>query len=139
MLLKLLAMPVAIDTSVLISAEREGYLERLLPENEEGPYYIPALAASEFLVGTHPSVRRDLRQRALQLYQNRFRGLVSSFTEMDAAQLSMLIVELKARGQQMKFFDAAIAATVLARGDKLLVVDSDFDRLKDRIQLLRPR
>jgi predicted nucleic acid-binding protein len=58
---------------------------------------------------------------------------------MDAAQLSMLIVELKARGQQMKFFDAAIAATVLARGDKLLVVDSDFDRLKDRIQLLRPR
>jgi hypothetical protein len=28
---------------------------------------------------------------------------------------------------------------VLARGDKLLVVDSDFDRLKDRIQLLRPR
>ena len=39
----------------------------------------------------------------------------------------------------MKFFDAAIAATVLARGDKLLVVDTDFDRLKDRIQLLRPR
>jgi hypothetical protein len=28
---------------------------------------------------------------------------------------------------------------VLARGDKLLVLDSDFDRLRDRIQLLRPR
>jgi predicted nucleic acid-binding protein len=132
-------MPVAIDTSVLISAEREGDFDRLLPENEEGPFYIPALAASEFLVGTHPPVRHDLRQRALQLYQNRFRALVSGFTEMDAAQLSMLIVELKAKGQQMKFFDAAIAATVLARGDKLLVVDTDFDRLKDRIQLLRPR
>jgi predicted nucleic acid-binding protein len=64
---------------------------------------------------------------------------VSSFTEADAAQLSMLIVELKAKGQQMKFFDAAIAAAVLARGDKLLVLDSDFDRLKGRIQLLRPR
>jgi predicted nucleic acid-binding protein len=64
--------------------------------------------------------------------------LVSSFSEQDAAQLSMLIVELKAKGRQMKFFDAAIAATVLARGDKLLALDGDFDRLKDRIQLLRP-
>ena len=53
--------------------------------------------------------------------------------------MAMLIAELKAKGQQMKFFDAAIAATVLARGDKLLVLDTDFDRLKDRIQLLRPR
>jgi predicted nucleic acid-binding protein len=132
-------MPVAIDTSVLISAERQGDFDGLLPENEHGPYYIPALAASEFLVGTHPPVRRDLRQRAFQLYQNRFRSLVSSFNETDAAQLSMLIVELKSKGQQMKFFDAAIAATVLARGDKLLVLDADFDRLKDRIQLIQPR
>lgn len=132
-------MPVAIDTSVLISAERLGDFDRLLPENEDGPYYIPALAASEFLVGTHPPVRQDLRQRATQLYQNRFRSLVSSFTEADAAQLALLIVELKAKGQQMKFFDAAIAATVLVRGDKLLVLDTDFDRLKDRIQLLRPK
>ena len=132
-------MPVAIDTSVLISAERLGDFDRLLPKNEDGPYYIPALAASEFLVGAHPPVRRDLRQRAIQLYQNRFRALVASFTEADAAQLSMLIVDLKAKGQQMKFFDAAIAATVLARGDKLLGLDTDFDRLKDRIQLLRPK
>lgn len=133
-----LAMPVAIDTSILISSEKQGSFDRLLPENEEGPYYIPALAASEFLVGTHPPVRADLRQRALQLYQSRFRALVSSFTEADAAQLSALIAELKTRGQQLKFFDAAIAATVMARGDKLLVLDTDFDRLKDRIQLLRP-
>jgi predicted nucleic acid-binding protein len=133
-----LAMPVAIDTSILISAEKQGNFDNWLPENEEGPYYIPALAASEFLVGTQPPVRVDLRQRALQLYQSRFRSLVSSFTEADAAQLAALISELKTRGQQMKFFDAAIAATVMARGDKLLVLDTDFDRLKDRVQLLRP-
>jgi hypothetical protein len=36
-------------------------------------------------------------------------------------------------------FRAAIAATVLSRRDKLLVLDSDFDRLKDRIELLRPK
>jgi predicted nucleic acid-binding protein len=132
-------MPVAIDTSVLIAAERHSDFDGLLPDNEDGPYYIPALAASEFLVGTHPPVRRGLRQRASQLYQNRFRALVSGFTEAEAAQLSMLIVEPKAKGQQMKFFDAAIAATVIARGDKLLVLDGDFDRLKHRIELLRPR
>jgi len=58
---------------------------------------------------------------------------------VDAAQLAVLISELKARGQTMKFFDAAIAATVLSRRDKLLAVDGDFDRLKDRIELLKPR
>ena len=131
-------MPVAIDTSVLISAEKQGDFDALLPEGEEGPYYIPPLAAAEFLVGTHPPVRPDLRQRAAQLYQSRFRALVASFTEADAAQLAALIAELKTKGQQMKFFDAGIAATVLARGDKLLVLDKDFDRLKDRIKLLRP-
>jgi predicted nucleic acid-binding protein len=131
-------MPVAIDTSVLISAEKQGDFGGLLPENEDGPYYVPALAASEFLVGCQPPVRADLRQRALHLYQSRFRALVSSFTEADASQLAVLVSELKAKGQALKFFDAAIAATVLARGDKLLVMDSDFDRLKDRIQLLKP-
>ena len=131
-------MPVAIDTSVLISAERQGGFDALLPENEPGPYYIPALAASEFLVGTLPPVRAELRQRARRLYQSRLQSLVSSFTEADAAQLAALISDLRAKGQQMKFFDAAIAATVLARGDKLLVVDGDFDRLKHRIELLRP-
>ncbi len=51
--------------------------------------------------------------------------------------LSLLILSRK--GQALKFFDAAIAATVMARGDKLLVLDGDFDRLKDRIPLLRPK
>lgn len=131
-------MPVAIDTSVLVSAERQGDFEALLPEKEQGPYYIPSLAAAEFLVGTHPPVRVELRQRAMRLYQSRFRALVSGFSETDASQLAALISELRAKGQQMKFFDAAIAATALARGDKLLVLDADYDRLKDRIELLRP-
>ena len=38
----------------------------------------------------------------------------------------------------MKFFDAGIAATVLARGDKLLVLDADFDHLSKCITLLKP-
>jgi predicted nucleic acid-binding protein len=132
-------MPVGIDTSVLVAAEKQGDFEKLLPESEEGSYYIPALAATEFLVGTHPPIRADLRHRAAQLYVSRFRALVSSFTEADAAQLAALIAELRAKGQTMKFFDAGIAATVLARGDKLLVLDADFDRLSNRITLLKPQ
>jgi predicted nucleic acid-binding protein len=112
-------MPVAIDTSVLISVEKEGRFDDLLPESDDGPFYIPAPAAPEFLVGIHPPVRLDLRQRAAQLCQSRFRSLVSAFTETDAAQLAALISELRTKGEHMKFFDAAIAATVMARGDKL--------------------
>ena len=130
-------MPVGIDTSVLIAAEKQGGIDRLLSP-EDGPFYIPALAATEFLVGIHPPVRADLRHRATQLYQEELRFMVSAFSEADAAQFAALIAELKSKGQQMKFFDAGIAATVLARGDKLLVLDSDFDRLKDRIKLLHP-
>ena len=40
-------MPVAIDTSVLVAAEKRGGIEQLLLP-EEGPFYIPALAATEF-------------------------------------------------------------------------------------------
>ena len=93
-------MPVAIDTSVLICAEKTGDFESLLPENEDGPYYIPSLAAAEFLVGTHPPVRQDLRQRASELYQRRFRNLVSAFNEGDAARLSLLISELGPKGSR---------------------------------------
>jgi predicted nucleic acid-binding protein len=130
-------MPVAIDTSVLVQAEKLGNFEALLPRGDTGPFYIPALAASEFLIGTHPPVRDDLRYRASQLYNVVFRHLVDDFTEADAAELAALTAELKRKGQTMKFFDAAIAASVLARGDKLLTVDDDFDRVASRITLLK--
>jgi len=90
-------MPVAIDTSVLIEAEKLGNFEAVLPRDENGPYYIPALAASEFLVGTHPPVRDDLRYRASQLYQTLFRHLVDGFTEADAAQLAALNSSARAK------------------------------------------
>lgn len=131
-------MPVAIDTSVLIAGEKEGGLGHLLPADETD-FYIPALAAAEFLVGTQPPVRPDLRRRASELYHRELRLMVTSFTETDAVQFAALISELKSKGQQMKFFDAGIAATVMARGDKLLALDADYDRLSGRIKLLRPK
>ena len=47
-------MPVAIDTSVLIEAERLGTVDAVLPREEDGPFYIPALAAAEFLLERSP-------------------------------------------------------------------------------------
>jgi len=130
-------MPVAIDTSVLIHAEKSGAFESLLPDEEE-IYYIPVHGAAEFLVGAHLPKSAHLRERARNIYENKFKLLVDLFDENDAAQLALLISELRKAGQQMGFFDAAIAATVMARGDTLLCLDSDFDRLKEKIKILKP-
>lgn len=130
-------MPVAIDTSVLVAAEKIGGLEPFIAAHG-GPFYIPAHVAAEFLVGTHPPAKAHLRERARRLYEDEFRSLVDTFGEADAAQLAALNAELRRTGKTMGFFDAAIAATVIARQDSLLVFDSDFDRLSDRIELLKP-
>jgi predicted nucleic acid-binding protein len=129
-------MPVAIDTSVLIHGEKSGDFEGLLPDDEI--YYIPVHAAAEFLVGAHLPKSAPLRERARSIYENKFKFLVDLFDQNDAAQLALLISELRKAGQQMGFFDAAIAATAMARGDSLLCLDSDFDRLKEKIDLLKP-
>ncbi len=131
-------MPVAIDTSVLIEAERADDLDAFLPIDEEGPFYVPAHAAAEFLVGTHPPVKREYRQRALRLYRSRFQNLVRPFSEEDAARLAELASELRREGKTMKWFDAAIAAGALARADKVLTLDGDYDRLADTLVILRP-
>jgi predicted nucleic acid-binding protein len=129
-------MPVAIDSSVLIAWERAGGLPDFLSQ-VEGPFYVPCHAAAEFLIGTHPPVPSALRDRAKLLYDSYIKEIVDSFDEADAAQLAVLAAELRAEGQQMKFYDAAIAATALARGDQLLTLDGDFDRLSDKLQLLK--
>ena len=124
-------MPVAIDTSVLIHAEKTAQeLAALIPEDEPGPYYVPAHAAAEFLLGTLPPVRKTLRERARSLYDSQFKSLVDVFGEPEAGALAHLNRELRRRGEQMKFYDAAIAATALARGDAVLCRDSDYDRVE---------
>ena len=127
-------MAIALDTSVLVAWEKAGGLPAFL-EVHEGPFHVPAHAAAEFLIGTHPPVRANLRERARQLYETQIKGLVDAFDEPDAAQLAALNAELRTKRQTMKFYDAAIATTVLSRNDELLAIDSDYDRLKDRLKL----
>jgi len=128
-------MAIALDTSVLVAWEKAGGMPTFL-EAHEGPLYVPAHAAAEFLLGTHPPVRADLRERARRLYETHIKGMVAAFDEPDAAQLAALNAELRTKGQTMNFYDAAIAATVLSRKDDLLALDSDYDRLKDRLKLV---
>ena len=128
-------MAIALDTSILVAWEKSGRLPDFLAAHE-GPFYVPAHAAAEFLLGTHPPVRADLRERARRLYATQIQALVDAFDEPDAAQLAALNADLRAKGQTMKLYDAAIAATVLARNDELLAIDSDYDRLKDRLKLV---
>jgi predicted nucleic acid-binding protein len=129
-------MPTAVDTSVLIAAERGGnffdYIA-VIP----GEFYIPAHAAAEFLAGTHPPTKQPLRERARRIYDDVFREIVEPFEEPDAVQLAALNAELRRTGNSMKLYDAAIAAMVIARGDSLLALDSDFDRLAGRLKLIK--
>jgi hypothetical protein len=131
------AMAVAIDTSVLISAE-QGDFEKHLPTEETGAALSPRFGGCGVFGGHSSSCSRGFAGTSERTLSPRFQGRVSGFREADAAQLALLISELKSKGQQMEVFDAAIAAVALARNDKLLVLDDDFDRLKDRIELLRP-
>ncbi|MFA7234418.1 MAG: PIN domain-containing protein [Terrimicrobiaceae bacterium] len=114
-----------------------GEFEALLPD-DGGLFYIPAHAAAEFLVGAHLPKSAHLRERARSISENKFKLPVDLFDEKDAAQMALLISELRKSGRQMEFFDAAIAATVMARGDSLLCLDGNFDRLKEEINLLKP-
>ncbi len=130
-------MAIAIDTSVLIAAERGSVTLADLLEKEVGPFYVPALAAAEYLAGTHLAGNETTRERARRFYEAEIKSLVDVFDEADAAALALLNATLRRKGQTMKLYDAAIAAGALARDDSLLALDNDFDRVTG-LKLMRP-
>lgn len=130
------AMPVAIDSSVLIALEREGGISGLFCDKYSGPFFIPAHAAAEFLVGAHLSPDKESRERAWKIY-GKLRHIVEPFTEADAHSLAELNVKLRRSGQKMKLYDAAIAAGCIAGGHSILTLDSDYDRLDKELTVLR--
>ena len=130
-------MAIAIDTSVLIAAERGLVTLADLLEKEVGPFYVPALAAAEYLAGTHLAGNETTRERARRFYEAEIKSLVDVFDEADAAALALLNATLRRKGQTMKLYDAAIAAGALARDDSLLALDNDFDRVTG-LKLMRP-
>jgi predicted nucleic acid-binding protein len=106
-------------------------------DKETGPFYVPALAAAEFLAGTHLAGNDTTRERARRFYETEIKSLVDVFDEADAAALALLNATLRRKGQTMKLYDAAIAAGALGRGDSLLTLDDDFDRVTG-LKVMRP-
>ena len=82
-------------------------------------------------------MKDGLRYRALLLYKSKFERAVIKFDEPQAARLAALIAELKLKGQQTKFFDAAIAATALTLGHAVLTADNDYDRLRPTLSVIK--
>lgn len=125
----------AIDTSVLIAAERDkAVLEKL---TKEKALFVPAMAAAEFLVGIRAVKKLSLWLRAQDVYDDHYKPYIFAFTESQAQTLASLIVENTKRGRQMKMFDAAIAATAIDLACPLIVADSDFDHLTHVLHLER--
>lgn len=127
----------AIDTSVLIDAERSGQPLRATLPAEHEPYYVPAMAAAEFMAGVHLVKRKTTQEVARRFYEEEIKPLVDSFGEREAARLGQLNAELRQSGGSMKFYDAVIAATALARGDAIYCADSDYDRLKPALKIVQ--
>ena len=121
-------MATAIDTSVLIEAEHGGSLDDL-PTLGEGPFYVPPHAAAEFLMGVLLVKNPHTASKARRFYEDEIRPLIDVFGEVEAERLASLNVALRQAGQSMGFYDATIAATVLARQHTLMTADDDFDRV----------
>jgi len=122
-------MATALDTSILVKGQRAGNLQAFLTPDGE-PYYVPALAAAEFLLGIHLVQSPVTKQKGQTFYFNEIKPRVVSLDEPDAVQLALLNAEQRISAPKVGFYDSGIAATAMARGDEVFAADSDFDRIK---------
>lgn len=112
-----------IDTSVLVELERGADADLSGFES----LWIPPHAAAELLIAIHrlPASRS---RRARRFFDDVLARLVGVFDVEDADRLAELRADHHRLGRPMGFFDEAIAATALARREKILACDSDYDR-----------
>jgi len=115
-----------IDTSVLIDAERDE-ATRLKLFGED--FFIPALAAAEFLVGVRLIASEKKRQLAQEFYDE-FSTAVLPLNEPQARILANLIADERRRGRTLKPYDAGIAAAALEQECTLLAKDGDFEGIE---------
>ncbi|HEY0548709.1 MAG TPA: PIN domain-containing protein [Verrucomicrobiae bacterium] len=112
-----------VDTSVLISLERnEAARARLADED----FFVPALAAAEFLVGVRLTRSETQRQRGQDFYDD-IAAFVLPLSESQARIVANLIVDQRRKGKTLDPYDAAIAAAAIDSGAELVTHDKDFD------------
>ena len=121
-----------LDTSILIAAERNALrFEALLESLGEEPVAVAAVTASELLHGCLRATDAGVRARRaafvdaiLELFP------VLPFGLAEARRHAELWAELTRRGNLIGPHDLFIAATAVARGDRLLTLNrAEFERV----------
>ena len=127
-----------LDTSVLIEAEHEKFrLDNLLESLSEEKFWIAAITASELLHGGHRAHNAGVRARRFAFVESILDTVpIASFGLTEARRHAELWAELARHGKMIGPHDLLIAATALARGEKLATLNrSEFSRVPG-LQLL---
>ena len=133
-------MGLVIDTSALVSVEREGSgWEQLLADVAEDPVVLPAIVYGELLVGVRlaSSVARGASRRA-KIAALVDRVPLVEFGREIAELWAELFAELSGRGRLIPANDLAVAATARHLGFGVLVGGRDEEHFR-RVPNLRVR
>ena len=128
-----------LDTSILIEAERgRVQIAELLESYGESTFSIAAITASELLHGCHRVQNAGIRARQLAFVEAVLESVpILSFGLAEARRHADIWVELARRGKTIGPHDLLIAATALARGEKLATLNHAEFRRVPGLQLLR--
>ena len=131
-------MNIAIDTSVLVDAERgQVDLIAMLAQSTDA-FYLPVMARAEWLVGLK-LVKGATLIRAQQFKMHVLDQLpVFAMESNHADLLAALIAEARRKGRTIKPYDAAIAAQVLAEAGKTILCSDDDYTGVSGINIIRP-
>jgi tRNA(fMet)-specific endonuclease VapC len=119
-------MALIIDTSVLISLEREGrkWREVLGEDAQEEMLAIAAITASELLSGVYRANTERRRTARLQHVEEILREFAVLPFDLNVARIhARLWFELDVAGERIGTHDALIAATALANDASLLTTN----------------
>ena len=121
-----------LDTSLLIEAERGRFpIDRLLESLNEENVSIAAITASELLYGCHRAQNAGVRARRFAFVEAVLDAVpIVSFGLAEARRHAELWAELSRHGRIIGPHDLLIAATALARGEKLATLNrAEFRRV----------
>lgn len=127
-------MGLALDTSVLIAAER-GRIDLAALLSAESPNVralLPALAASELLHGLERASPRHKPARLVFIEMVFANSAVLSFDFECARVHARIWAQLESKGARIGPHDLIIAATALAHGHRIATLNvSEFSRIDD--------
>ena len=131
------------DTSAILQVLKDERFVNKLEEKGVGEVAVTSITAYELLRGAAYLARRG-SERELRVITRMLSELpVIPFTYEDARIASLLWSKLRERGTFVNDADILIASISLRRGDVLVSIDEDFQRIKEvepslELVMLRP-